>query len=139
MEEFLQDNVKETINALRQANIKLWMFTGDKVENTASIALSSGIKSPNNEFYFITNNVNKTDILFRLSQFNKIAKNTVLILDGKCLEVILDYKELIFQFFKAALKAPNVCLCRCSPTQKTEMMKLLKEQTGKVVAAVGDG
>jgi phospholipid-translocating ATPase len=116
VEEFLQENAKDTIQALKNANIKLWMFTGDKVENTASIALSSGLKSPNHEFYFITNNFNKTDILFRISQFNKVAKNTVLIVDGKCLEVILEYKELVYQFFKAALRAPNVCLCRCSPT-----------------------
>ena len=71
------------------------MFTGDKVENTASIALSSGIKSPSNEFYFITNNVNKTDILFRLSQFNKIAKNTVLVLDGRDWPAVpLDMREI---------------------------------------------
>lgn len=37
------------------------------------------------------------------------------------------------------MKAPNVLICRCSPTQKTEMMKLLREHTKKVVAAVGDG
>ena len=92
------------------------MFTGDKVENTASIAISSGLKSSSHEFYFITNNVNKTDILFRMSQFNKIAKNTVLVVDGKCLDVILEHHELVYQFFKSAVRAPNVCLCRCSPT-----------------------
>lgn len=61
------------------------------MENTASIALSSGIKSKYHEFYFITNNVNKTDILFRISRYDKIAKNTVLVLDGKCLEIILEH------------------------------------------------
>jgi phospholipid-translocating ATPase len=116
VEEKLQDNAKETITTLKNAGIKIWMFTGDRVENAASIALSCGLKADSHEFYFITNNVNKTDILFRISQYNKIAKNTVLVVDGKCLDVVLEHNELIYQFFIAALKAPNVCLCRCSPT-----------------------
>ncbi len=36
--------------------------------------------------------------------------------------------------------APCVCVCRCSPTQKAEVARLLKTFTGgKRIAAVGDG
>ena len=36
--------------------------------------------------------------------------------------------------------APCICVCRCSPTQKAEIVKLLKKYSGeKRIAAVGDG
>lgn len=64
----------------------------------------------------------------------------MLIIDGRTMDVILDSQELVFQFFKAALKAPSVCLCRATPTQKTELVRLLKiYSNGKKIGAVGDG
>lgn len=42
---------------------------------------------------------------------------TVLIIDGKTLDSILTLGEsLEQQFFEIAIKAPCVCVCRCSPT-----------------------
>ena len=36
--------------------------------------------------------------------------------------------------------APCVCICRCSPTQKADVVRLLKKFSGgKRIAAVGDG
>ena len=96
IEEQLQDRVTETINHLKDSGIKIWMASGDRIENGASIALSSGIKSPSQELYFISNLVNKTDILFRISQFHKLAKNCMLIIDGRTMDVILDSQELVF-------------------------------------------
>lgn len=40
----------------------------------------------------------------------------------------------------AAIQAPCVCVCRCSPTQKAEVCKGLKHYTGgKRIAGIGDG
>jgi phospholipid-translocating ATPase len=62
------------------------------------------------------------------------------VVDGTCLEVILGNQELVVSFFKVAMRAPGLCVCRCTPTQKTEMTKLLKKYSGqKIIAAVGDG
>ena len=69
VEETLQDDAKLTIETLHRAGIKVWIFSGDRVENVANIALSSGVKGSKNELYYITNIINKSDILFRLSQF----------------------------------------------------------------------
>lgn len=39
-----------------------------------------------------------------------------------------------------AILAPCVCVCRCSPTQKADIVRLLKKYSGgKRIAAVGDG
>ena len=47
---------------------------------------------------------------------------TVLIIDGKTLDSILMSGEQIEQeFFLLAIKAPCVCVCRCSPTQKARI------------------
>jgi len=38
-----------------------------------------------------------------------------------------------------ATKAPSVCVCRCSPTQKAIITKKISQYTGKRTAAIGDG
>jgi phospholipid-translocating ATPase len=39
-----------------------------------------------------------------------------------------------------AMIAPCLCVCRCSPTQKADIVRLLKKFSGgKRIAAVGDG
>ena len=41
VEDRLQDDVPETIQALHQADIKVWVLTGDKLETAESIGFSS--------------------------------------------------------------------------------------------------
>ena len=43
IEDKLQDNVKETIQSLRKAGIKVWMLTGDKKETAINIGYSCGL------------------------------------------------------------------------------------------------
>lgn len=38
-----------------------------------------------------------------------------------------------------ACRSPAVVCCRCSPTQKAQVVTLIKKHTGKRTAAVGDG
>lgn len=49
VEDKLQDEVANTIEALRMGGIKIWMLTGDKVETAKCIAISAGLKSVNQE------------------------------------------------------------------------------------------
>lgn len=43
IEDRLQDGVKETIEKLRAAGIKVWVLTGDKEETAINVAYSSGL------------------------------------------------------------------------------------------------
>ncbi|WUR02579.1 putative phospholipid-transporting ATPase (DRS2) [Vairimorpha necatrix] len=43
IEDELQDEVKETIEMLKEAGIKIWMITGDKKETALSCAIDSGL------------------------------------------------------------------------------------------------
>ena len=47
VEDLLQNNVRNTIFTLREANIKVWMLTGDKLETAKCIAISTGFKKAN--------------------------------------------------------------------------------------------
>ena len=38
-----------------------------------------------------------------------------------------------------ACAAPAVVCCRCTPTQKAAVVRLIQEHTGKRAAAIGDG
>ena len=43
IEDELQDNLKDTLDMLIDAGIRVWMLTGDKTETAINIAKSSGL------------------------------------------------------------------------------------------------
>jgi phospholipid-translocating ATPase len=51
VEDLLQEEVRETIESLREARIRIWILTGDKVETAKCIAKSTGLKAKNEIFY----------------------------------------------------------------------------------------
>lgn len=57
VEDKLQDNVRPTLELLRNAGIKIWMLTGDKLETATCIAKSSRLVSRTQSKlkYFIIN------------------------------------------------------------------------------------
>ena len=116
------------------------MLTGDKVETATSIAISSGLKARKNYLFFMREILTPGEIVSKVQELIKAVKNTTIIIDGKTLGTILDYQEASDAFFNAAVQAPCVCICRCSPTQKAEVCKALKFYTnGKRIAGIGDG
>lgn len=90
VEDKLQKNVQTTIDSLKGAGIQVWMLTGDRVETGTSIAISAGLKSKQNELYFITEHSNQQEISLRLQDFRKRAKKSILIIDGKTLDAIFE-------------------------------------------------
>eukprot|EP01132_Coremiostelium_polycephalum_P003717 gene3717-4630_t len=65
IEDRLQDQVPETIQALREAGIKVWVLTGDKQETAISIATSSSVISNDMEI-IILNETKKEELMKRL-------------------------------------------------------------------------
>ncbi len=64
-------------------------------------------------------------------------KNSVLVLDGLSLEYCMQHDEAAF--FEATSRLSGVLCCRCSPVQKTLIVRKMKEYTGMQVASIGDG
>ena len=142
VEDLLQDEVTETIESLRNAGIKIWMLTGDKVETATCISISTGIKAKNQVIKYITDDTSISRIkqildIYSSASIGTNKNNDLLIIDGQCLEVVLNNFEE--QFFKIALKSASVICCRCSPTQKAQIVSLAKKYTNKRLCAVGDG
>lgn len=61
IEDKLQENVKETIEAFKETGIKVWVLTGDKVETAINIGYSCGLLNNDMEQYVI-NTVNHDEI-----------------------------------------------------------------------------
>ena len=136
VEDLLQEDIKSVILNIRDAGIKVWMLTGDKLETAKSIAISTGFKTGNQYFFEVTE-LNDAEIEMRLSVFD--PTKSVLVISGQTLDVILKNHFLKESFLKHAIKAQSVVLCRCAPKQKAEIALILKNDLKKVVCGIGDG
>ncbi|XP_058801289.1 probable phospholipid-transporting ATPase IIB isoform X2 [Phymastichus coffea] len=136
VEDKLQDKVRSTLESLRNAGIKIWMLTGDKLETATCIAKSSRLVSRTQGLHVFKSVVTRTDAHLELNIFRK-KQDCALVISGDSLEVCLQYYE--DEFLELACGSPAVICCRCSPTQKAEVVSLIQRHTGKRTAAVGDG
>ena len=66
LEDLLQDNVKECITDFRNAQIKVWMLTGDKGETAHNIGISCGLIDEHSQNIFKLDNPNKTQLIHDL-------------------------------------------------------------------------
>uniref|UniRef100_A0ABD2XC76 Phospholipid-transporting ATPase n=1 Tax=Trichogramma kaykai TaxID=54128 RepID=A0ABD2XC76_9HYME len=136
VEDKLQDKVRSTLESLRNAGIKIWMLTGDKLETAQCIAKSSRLVSRTQSLHVFKPVVTRTDAHLELNIFRK-KQDCALVISGDSLDVCLQYYE--DEFLELACGSPAVVCCRCSPTQKAEVVSLIQRHTGKRTAAVGDG
>ena len=139
VEDKLQDDVEKTIGSLRGAGIQIWMLTGDKVETATCISISTGLKSRSHRHYFMKEMESLNEVEFKLKELDRNVTNSCFMIDGGTLEVCMSNKKIEETFFEIACKAPVVCVCRCSPTQKAIITQKVRKYTGKRVACVGDG
>jgi phospholipid-translocating ATPase len=150
VEDLLQDDVATTIDNLRNAGMKVWMLTGDKVETATCISISAGLKAKTHKIYTIKNDEIKSEAKNEekppenvlLSKFEEYKRKInidphLFIIDGDTLDLAL--KNCEKDFFETAMLAPSVVCCRCSPTQKRIIVKTIKKYTDARTAAVGDG
>jgi phospholipid-translocating ATPase len=135
VEDKLQPDVQASLENLRNAGIKVWMLTGDKVETATCIGRSSKLIARDQQiFYLLGREIDEVEV--QLEEFASTS-GTCLILDGTTLQICLEH--LKDKFIKYAQKAPSVICCRCAPTQKAEIVKIMKKATKKRCAAIGDG
>ena len=148
VEDLLQDDVSTTIDNLRNAGMKIWMLTGDKVETATCISISAGIKGKNQKIFTAkyediaseteTETISKLKGKFQEYSNKNAVEPHIFILDGDLLDIAL--KKCQDEFFETTINSPSVVCCRCSPTQKRIVVKTIKKyiKTART-AAVGDG
>ena len=116
VEDRLQDDVALVIESLRNAGVQVWMLTGDKVETATCIAISAGFKRRTQPIVFMRDMSDPYLCNKSLDEFARKATNSILMIDGQTIDLILSDIKLEQKFFAEATKAPSVCVCRCSPT-----------------------
>jgi len=136
VEDLLQDDINVTIESLRNAGLKIWMLTGDKVETAKCIAISTGLKGIHDDIFEIKEVSNDLELSNKLNIFSN-KYNTVLLIDGASLTRALETNRQLF--FQSAVKAPAVICCRCLPTQKAVITEMVKQYSKQRVACIGDG
>ncbi|KAM3958482.1 phospholipid-transporting ATPase IF [Aphomia sociella] len=143
VEDCLQDDVADTLAALKRAGIKTWVLTGDKVETAINVAQSCGHISENDRRMFLIG-VTADTLKEHLDQCKHIAKeqtykDLTLIVDGISMSAILGTPSAPV-FAEITMKCNAVLCCRLSPIQKAEIVKLIKHSPERpITAAIGDG
>ena len=167
VEDALQDDVPDTINDLLKAGISFWMLTGDKYETAENIGKTCTLIDDNMhvESCRVTS---EKDCYERLeSAYNamekvKNEKQSALIIEGASLKIVLgkpkdsggqdnssaqltsdEIEEYCSKSKSIFLKIANICktviCCRMSPSDKKDVVSLIKNNCGAVTLSIGDG
>ncbi|XP_078484830.1 putative phospholipid-transporting ATPase IIA [Ciona intestinalis] len=137
VEDQLQVDVRPTLEMLGNAGIRVWMLTGDKLETAICIAKSSCLVSRDQDIHVFQQVCSRTETHLELNAFRRRAPDTALVIRGSSLDICLRYYAI--EFVELACQCPAVVVCRCSPTQKAQIVTLLRNHTGKRICSVGDG
>ncbi|XP_044022305.1 probable phospholipid-transporting ATPase VD [Siniperca chuatsi] len=157
----LQEEVPETIEALQRAGIKVWVLTGDKKETAINIAHSCKLLRPNDQL--LTANCGSKDTCAALLEELKLevlrgedsltelsaagnhgesssgsVAGFILVIDGGTLDWALQ-EELKSDFLELSRRCKAVICCRSTPLQKSQVVRLIRDQLGVMTLAVGDG
>jgi phospholipid-translocating ATPase len=136
VEDKLQKDVKPSLELLRNAGIKIWMLTGDKVETARCVAVSSKLVARGQYIHTVAK-LRRKDAAQENLDLLRSKTDSCLLIDGESLSMYLTHYRT--EFISVAVLLPTVVACRCSPTQKAEVARLIKEYTKKRVCCIGDG
>ncbi|KAG8927497.1 putative aminophospholipid-translocase [Tulasnella sp. 419] len=136
VEDKLQDDVKQTLELLRNAGIKIWMLTGDKIETATCIAISTKLVARNQYIHQVAK-LKTADAARDQLEFLQSKLDCCLVIDGESLQLCLNMFKT--EFIEIATKLSAVVACRCSPTQKADVARLIRQYTKKRVCCIGDG
>ncbi|GAM24030.1 hypothetical protein SAMD00019534_072050 [Acytostelium subglobosum LB1] len=156
IEDRLQPFVPETISSLRQANIKVWMLTGDKYSTAIQIGHACNLIEKDCKVYTIgtpgQQDVAAKDILNSIRQIEEDLlvyqqsyqtdgtsherPKATIVIEGHTLHTALIHVKR--ELLALADLSTSVICCRVTPEQKAQVVRMVKD-TGKVCLSIGDG
>ena len=142
IEDRLQDGVPDTIKFLREAGIKVWVLTGDKIETAVNIGFSCNLLTTDMEQIYVISSKTKDveDEVSKALETLKGLKNktAALIVSG---ESLLKIKDNVKNNFVQACDSCRVVLaCRVSPQQKADIVKMIRDSKPDAkTLGIGDG
>lgn len=159
IEDLLQVGVPETIATLMEADIRMWVLTGDKQETAIEIAKSCRLIEPGTTVCILsslrrqdfTKKLDKywrdygfTDLGEDIPPLGELAAQMLVkvsfVIDGQTLAYALESgDDVASKFFRLCILGVSVICCRVSPKQKADVVGLTKKHGPWVTLAIGDG
>lgn len=143
VEDKLQDAVGPTLSAMRNAGIKVWVLTGDKLETARNIGFAAQLLTKDMHLVELVS-WNGRDALLR--QLYRLQTD---IITSKKPYAALVNAEVLYEITALKLEkkllfalaaAESVIFCRMSPRQKQDIVALVRENMPSVhTLAIGDG
>uniref|UniRef100_A0A8D1LR27 Phospholipid-transporting ATPase n=1 Tax=Sus scrofa TaxID=9823 RepID=A0A8D1LR27_PIG len=163
VEDKLQDQAAETIEALHAAGLKVWVLTGDKMETAKSTCYACRLFQTSTELLELTTKTieeseRKEDRLhellieYRKKLLHEFPKSTRslkkawtehqeygLIIDGSTLSLILNSSQDSGSnnyksiFLQICMKCTAVLCCRMAPLQKAQIVRMVKNLKGSPI------
>lgn len=129
---------------MKQAGIKVWVLTGDKIETAINIGYSCQLLDNDQEIYQIDGESTEEiidQIFTSQGRYFKSAQDRhALVVAGDSLLKINKYENILEIFMKHAELMDVVIACRVSPKQKAEVVGLMKSRKPHITTlAIGDG
>jgi len=148
IEDKLQNGVADTIGALLEADISIWMLTGDKQETAINIGHACRLLNSNMQLLIINEeslDATREVIMRWLSSHSEespisgsMVASAALVIDGQTLKFALSC-DLKKDFLQLCLQCRAVVCCRVTPSQKAEVVAAVTQETQCVTLAIGDG
>ncbi|XP_031569883.1 phospholipid-transporting ATPase IA-like isoform X2 [Actinia tenebrosa] len=151
IEDKLQEGVPESIAALADADIKIWVLTGDKQETAINIGYACRLLTAEMKLLICSESTLDgtrewlNEHLRMIGRYGTISnpppatKNIALIITGKVLLSALT-DEMKLSFLDLAMCCKAVICCRVSPLQKSEVVRLVRNHVKEsITLAIGDG
>ena len=157
IEDKLQDGVPSCIADMGRAGIAVWVLTGDKQETAINIAFACQLVDNSSKMHIVSKKTHPTAeevrdalVVAAVEAEAKLrsgkASKHALVIDGECLEDVMRTSstgELVGSqaaFLRFTQHCTSVVCCRCAPTQKAQVVSLVRYSVkGAVALAIGDG
>lgn len=144
IEDKLQENVPDVIQLLRDAGMKVWVLTGDKMETAINIGFASNLLSRDMDLLIVKGNTE--DAVYK--QIGEAVQRTssklqvreyALIIDGESLSHCFESQACKELLLELGTRCKSVICCRVSPKQKALVVRLVKRGKNAMCLAIGDG
>uniref|UniRef100_A0A3B5QMU6 Phospholipid-transporting ATPase n=1 Tax=Xiphophorus maculatus TaxID=8083 RepID=A0A3B5QMU6_XIPMA len=169
VEDQLQDEAAQTMEALQGAGMKVWVLTGDKMETAKSTCYACGLFKKNTELLELTLRTLEDggrsreerlhDLLLEYHKkllpffpavccrsWSVAGHDYGFIIDGASLSMVLssssepNSRRYKNLFLQICQNCTAVLCCRMAPLQKAQIVKLVKNSKGNpITLSVGDG
>ena len=144
IEDRLQENVGETIRAVKEAGISFWMLTGDKIETAVNIGFSCKLLTRETKILRLEAK-SKMELMGEVQEALEFVRanqdaEMATVIEGEAFFKVQQSTRLTEAFMSLAVQSKAVIGCRLSPKQKSEVIRLVKLRCpDETTLAIGDG